>query len=110
MNDQKHVFWNPIDSIIQIKFQNQEIVNGHLGVHGLLVLRHVEMGKNQRPELCLDMQQMVVTTVPGIVQWPKNVKQDNVQLPLIVNGQIGKNMEHAQNHVGEELKPGNELS
>ena len=31
------------------------------------------------------------------------------QLPLIVNGQIGRKLEHAQNHAEEELKPGNEL-
>ena len=67
------------------------------------------MGKNQRPELFLEMQEMVVRTVLGIADLPVNVRQDNVQLPLIVNGQVGKNLEHAQNHVGEELKPGEEL-
>ena len=68
------------------------------------------MGKKQRPGLCLELQEMVVRTVLGIADLPVNVRQDNVQLQLIVNGLVGKNLEHAQNHVGEELKPGAELS
>ena len=69
------------------------------------------MGKKLRLGVCLERKEMVVRTVLGIVELPKNVRQDNVQnLPLIVNGQIGQNLEHVQNHVEEELKPGSELS
>ena len=69
------------------------------------------MGRKQRLELCLEVQVMVVRTVLEIAELPNNVRQDHVQqLPLIVNGQIGQNLEHVQNHVEEELKPGIELS
>ena len=44
------------------------IVNGHLGVHGLHVLTHVEMGKKLKLGLCLVLQEMVVGTVSGIVE------------------------------------------
>ena len=69
------------------------------------------MGRKQRLELCLELQKTVVKAALAIVESLNDVWQDNVQkLPLIVNGQIGKNLEHVQNHAEEELKPGNELS
>ena len=69
------------------------------------------MGKKLRLGLCLELQVMVVRTVLGIVELLNNVRQDNVQNSLlIVSGQIGQNLEHVQNRVEEEIKPGNELS
>ena len=69
------------------------------------------MGRKPRLELCLEVQVMVVRTALEIAELPNNVRQDHVhQLPLIVSGQIGQNLEHVQNHVEEELKPGSELS